>query len=177
MSEVEIGERIVQLRTNQDWSQGQMASRIRAAGVNWSQGTLSRVELGERPMRFSEALVAARVLGVTMEALAGVDVTPVSGSLVSGADLMSRVKARRQELGMSADALARTCTEQGFPMKRSTLANLEAGRREDLSVGELLAFAKALKTTPVSLLAAPPCGNCGDAPPRGFRCLQCGVAA
>jgi transcriptional regulator with XRE-family HTH domain len=101
----------------------------------------------------------------------------MSGSLASGADLMARVKARRQELGLSAEALARTCTEQGFPMKRSTLANLEVGRREDVSVGELLAFARALKTTPIALLSAPPCGNCGDAPPRGFRCLYCGVAA
>jgi transcriptional regulator with XRE-family HTH domain len=95
----------------------------------------------------------------------------------AGMQTMERVKARRRELGMSAEDLSRTCTAQGFPVKRSTLANLETGRRQDLSVGELVAFARALKTTPLALLAAPPCANCQDRPPMGFKCLECGRAA
>lgn len=53
---------------------------------------------------------------------------------------------------MSAQQLADTCAELGHPIPRSVLANLESGRRETISVPELLVLAQALRVPPVRLL-------------------------
>lgn len=53
---------------------------------------------------------------------------------------------------MSAQQLADRCAELGLPIRRSVLANLESGRRETLSVAELLVLAKALEVAPILLL-------------------------
>ncbi len=50
-------------------SQGDLASRLRDEGVNWAQGTLSKVENGERPVRLSEGPTVADVLGIDLSAL------------------------------------------------------------------------------------------------------------
>lgn len=92
-------------------------------------------------------------------------------------EAIARVRARRKSLGMSAETLAQTCTEQGYPLTRSTLANLETGRRDDIGLGELVAFAKALRTTVAELISEPQCEHCEGMPAAGFRCLHCGVAA
>lgn len=55
---------------------------------------------------------------------------------------------------MSQQALADACAKQGVPMSRSMLANLEGGRRDVVSVDELLAFAQALDCHPSELLPA-----------------------
>ncbi|MBM4653538.1 helix-turn-helix domain-containing protein [Rhodococcus hoagii] len=71
-----IGRRLERLRTDLGLSQGELSEKLRAAGVNWSQGTLSRVETGFRPMRFTEALAVAAVLDVEPA-----DLTPTGGGL------------------------------------------------------------------------------------------------
>lgn len=61
---------------------------------------------------------------------------------------------------------------------RNQLANLEAGRREHVSVDELAALAGALGVSDpwaLTLPIVPPCERCGGAPPAGFRCLDCGA--
>lgn len=45
--------------------------------------------------------------------------------------------------------------EQGIPWNRTTVAKLETGRRESISVRELLALAVVLDVPPVWLLADP----------------------
>ena len=91
-----------------------------------------------------------------------------------GPGVIHRVRVRRAELRMSARELAEAVTALGLPLSRSTLANLESGRREDPTVTELVAFALALRTTPGELLLAPTCPTCNDAPPAGFTCNACG---
>lgn len=57
-------------------SQGELAEQLRSLGTNWSQGTLSRVELGERPVRLVEAAVVAEALGIDMRRLLQVEGSP-----------------------------------------------------------------------------------------------------
>ncbi|BDT96991.1 helix-turn-helix domain-containing protein [Nocardia sputorum] len=65
-----VGKRLEVLRIRLGLSQEQMSERLRAAGVNWSQGTLSRVETGQRAMRFTEALEVAAALNIDATELA-----------------------------------------------------------------------------------------------------------
>lgn len=55
---------------------------------------------------------------------------------------------------MTAKGLAEQCERLGFAMPRDVIANLENGRRESLTVGELLVLAQALGVSP-SALAVP----------------------
>ena len=54
---------------------------MRDAGVNWSQGTLSRVENGDRPLRFSEAGALAAALDTTRD-LVGVETDSLVDTLL-----------------------------------------------------------------------------------------------
>lgn len=53
---------------------------------------------------------------------------------------------------MSAQQLADECAALGHAIPRSVLANLESGRRETVSVPELLVIAQALNVAPILLL-------------------------
>ncbi len=57
-----IGKRIVELRERRGWTQGELARLLRERGLNWSQGTLSKVEAGVRPVRLSEVSALSLVL-------------------------------------------------------------------------------------------------------------------
>ena len=63
-----------------------------------------------------------------------------------------RVKDVRVVKGWSAQQLADATESLGFPIKRSTIASLETGRR-GVSLPDLLALAWALDVPPVMLLA------------------------
>ncbi len=67
-------------------------------------------------------------------------------------DVIAEVKRRREELGWSAQRLADECTALGFEMSRSTIADIENGRRAHLGVPDLLVLAKALGVPPLLLL-------------------------
>lgn len=86
---------------------------------------------------------------------------------------------------------------------RNVLANLESGRRDVVTVAELLILAKALNAAPVDLLfpaeadavveiapgdsrprdeamawfTTPKCPSCDGVPPPGFTCNACGRTA
>ena len=62
-------------------------------------------------------------------------------------DLYKRIKQRREELGMSQDELSRLL---GYK-SRSTIAKIEKGEN-DITQSKIVAFAKALKTTPNYLM-------------------------
>lgn len=64
-----VGTAIQDRRVRYGYTQGEFAQELRKRGVKWSQGTLSRVELGERPVRLVEATVVAEVLGVELPVL------------------------------------------------------------------------------------------------------------
>lgn len=64
-----------------------------------------------------------------------------------------RVRRYRLKRGLSVQKLADICAEEyGLPIKRTVLANFEAGRRPALSVAELLILARILQVPPVLLL-------------------------
>ena len=58
----------------------------------------------------------------------------------------------RTARGLRAQQLADRCAELGAPIKRSVLANLENGRRDFLTVTELLVLAAALGVAPTLLV-------------------------
>jgi transcriptional regulator with XRE-family HTH domain len=61
-------------------------------------------------------------------------------------------RLRRQRDGMSARELAERCRAAGVPFDRDAIASLENGRRQHVTVDQLLALASALETRPVALL-------------------------
>jgi transcriptional regulator with XRE-family HTH domain len=66
--------------------------------------------------------------------------------------IAGEIRQRRTARGMSAEDLAAACADLGMPIQRSTLADLENGRRASISVAEWLAIAAALDVPPVMLL-------------------------
>jgi transcriptional regulator with XRE-family HTH domain len=64
-----------------------------------------------------------------------------------------RVAAARQEQRLSAQAVADRCADLGMPsLTRQVIAFIENGRRESVSVAELLVLAAALDIPPAELL-------------------------
>jgi len=67
--------------------------------------------------------------------------------------LARRVREVRTARGWSAQEVARRCAALGLPgLDRSTIANIESGRRRRVGVDELLVLALALGVAPVHLL-------------------------
>lgn len=77
---------------------------------------------------------------------------------------------------ISAQQLADRMTAAGYPINRSVIANLENGRREEISVGHLVIAAQVLGADPAAILRrAAPCSRCANDPPAGFACRSCGA--
>lgn len=53
---------------------------------------------------------------------------------------------------LSAQQLADRCADLGMPIRRSVLANLENGRRDAITIAELLVLARALDVSPLLLV-------------------------
>jgi transcriptional regulator with XRE-family HTH domain len=66
--------------------------------------------------------------------------------------IASEIRRLRTLQGVSAQALADKINALGHTMSRSTLADIENGRRKYVTVTELIVFARALDTAPVMLL-------------------------
>jgi transcriptional regulator with XRE-family HTH domain len=62
------------------------------------------------------------------------------------------VAALRTERQMSAQQVADQTRELGYEVTRSTIANLESGRKESVSIVEIAMLAAALEVAPVRLL-------------------------
>lgn len=60
-----------------------------------------------------------------------------------------QVQRYRKEWPMTADQLAAAVTALGLPYTRAQVTNLEAGRRDTVTVGELAAFGHVLAVPPV----------------------------
>lgn len=93
------------------------------------------------------------------------------------AQVAANVRILRKRHRLSATAVADRTGELGFPVPRSVIANLETGRRDHVSVDELVVLAKVFEIDPVVLLTdlPPACDGCGDKPPAGFTCNACGA--
>lgn len=68
------------------------------------------------------------------------------------ASIAAEVRRYRLERGMSTQQLADACAALGHPIARAVLSNLENGRRENVSIAELLVIAKALDIEPIFLM-------------------------
>ncbi|MGW3656471.1 helix-turn-helix domain-containing protein [Streptomyces sp. NPDC005151] len=68
------------------------------------------------------------------------------------ARVAGEVRRFRTKRGMSAQQLADRCAEVGHAVPRSVISNLENGRRESITLAELLTLARALRVSPVSLV-------------------------
>lgn len=90
-----------------------------------------------------DALVATGESGGTTAASSVTDV------------IAARVRALRQAQRLSGAALAERLNAYGIDWNRTTVAKLETGRRESLTVAELLALALVLGVPPVLLIADP----------------------
>lgn len=66
--------------------------------------------------------------------------------------IAQRVKALRQRKGWSAEELGNALKAKGVKWDRFTVANLENGKRQNVTVVELLALALVLDVAPVNLL-------------------------
>lgn len=67
--------------------------------------------------------------------------------------IADQVKLRRKALGWTAQDLSDAIGRLGFDFPRSTLADLESGRRNHVTVAELLVIAAALNVPPVLLIS------------------------
>ncbi|MFD8225162.1 helix-turn-helix domain-containing protein [Streptomyces massasporeus] len=63
-----------------------------------------------------------------------------------------RVRELRERRRLTAQALADKLSEQGVPWERSTVAKLENGKRQNLTLTEWLALAAVLNVAPIHLL-------------------------
>lgn len=77
------------------------------------------------------------------------------------------VQRERKARGLSAQELSAACGRLGFPIPRSTITNLENGRKETVSVQEVTVLALALEVPPVLLLY--PLSEGADVPPDHER--------
>jgi transcriptional regulator with XRE-family HTH domain len=67
------------------------------------------------------------------------------------AGIAAEVRRYRKARKMSVQSLADRCEELGYPIPRPVLSNLETGRRESITVAELLVLSAALDVPPVLL--------------------------
>lgn len=65
----EIGENVASLREGRSMSQKELGEHMRSRGHRWSQATVWAVEQGERPLKLTEGLDLAEVLGETLDGL------------------------------------------------------------------------------------------------------------
>lgn len=66
--------------------------------------------------------------------------------------IAGQVQRIRGERRMSAQQLADATAELGHPVARSVIANLESGRRDTVSIAELVVLARALRVPPLLLV-------------------------
>lgn len=76
----------------------------------------------------------------------------------------SRVREIRTRRGLTAQQLGERMTAEGIRWDRFTVANLEKGKRQSVTVTELLALAAVLNVAPVHLMVPPkgPTGRLTD---------------
>jgi transcriptional regulator with XRE-family HTH domain len=95
------------------------------------------------------------------------------------AAVVAELTAARQAQKISARELAERMTDLGYPIERSVIANVESGRRAEVSVDHLAVASRVLGIDAATLLrrVTAPCPNCHGEPPAGFTCNTCRSAA
>lgn len=88
------------------------------------------------------------------------------------------VRILRRSRGWSLRELAERLGAAGCPVSQMTLGRRERGdgKRDDVSVDELYAFASVFGVPAASIVdASSRCDRCQGLPPAGLRCLACGA--
>ncbi|MEU3160051.1 helix-turn-helix domain-containing protein [Streptomyces griseoincarnatus] len=94
------------------------------------------------------------------------------------AEIIAKLRALRKIQKVSAQQLSNRMAELGYPVARTVIANLESGRRAEISIDHVVVAAQALGTTATALLTEPvACPTCKGTPLPGFTCNTCGGAA
>ena len=83
-----------------------------------------------------------------------------------------RVRELRASAGLTGEQVA-----GAVGWHRSTLVKLETGKRETITVQELLGLAGVLRVPVTALLPDQGCSTCYENPPPGFTCNACGKLA
>lgn len=87
-----------------------------------------------------------------------------------------RIRRAREARGWSAARMAHEMTLKGVRWDRFNVTHLEIGRRQNVTVDELLALACVLGVSPMEIIKEDPCAQCGGEPPPGYTCRTCGTA-
>ncbi|BDQ19718.1 hypothetical protein RQN9TF_10930 [Rhodococcus qingshengii] len=87
----EVAASLRAVREHLGLNQSEVADRLRVVGINFSQEVMSRIDCGTRPLRFTEAVWLAEVLGVDISTLA----ESVTSSDDRRTDLLAHVKRQR----------------------------------------------------------------------------------
>ncbi|MBN0043089.1 helix-turn-helix transcriptional regulator [Streptomyces actuosus] len=66
--------------------------------------------------------------------------------------IAGEIRRHRQEQGLSAQQLSDRCAELGAPIPRVVLSNLENGKRQNVTIAEVLVLARALGVPPGVLI-------------------------
>ncbi len=82
----------------------------------------------------------------------------------------ARLKRRRNDLGLTGEALAKASG-----VGRNTIANFEAGRTQ-LRIDAFFAIITVLRIEPDAFMGEIACKACNDVPPAGYRCTACGTS-
>lgn len=92
------------------------------------------------------------------------------------AAVVERMRAERRRRRWSAEDLEDAMRRTGTFFPRSIIANLENRRRDHIQIDELVGLAKVFGTTVNWLVwgTGTACTHCGDRPPEGFTCNECG---
>lgn len=91
------------------------------------------------------------------------------------AQVVAELRGIRLRQKVSARVLADRMTAAGYPIERGVIANVETGRRVEISIGYLVAAAHALDTDAAEILRrCVPCPHCKGDRPAGFTCNTCG---
>ncbi|MYX67314.1 helix-turn-helix protein [Streptomyces sp. KhCrAH-43] len=106
-------------------------------------------------------------------------IDPAAPTLPISARVIEKLREARRANLMSARALAEAMTGAGYPIQRSVIANLESGRRAEVSIDHVVIAARALRVDVSALLReiTDPCLCCEGTPPEGFTCNTCGGVA
>lgn len=125
MDDLQLGRLVQRRRAQLGLAQGDLAQRLRDAGLNWSQGTLSRVENGDRPIRAVELGALATALDSTIAFLAG-DHNPLD-ELID--EYAGAFEAGKEELEAAREEVR--SLEEGLTTSRTALQVLAAVKSGD----------------------------------------------
>jgi transcriptional regulator with XRE-family HTH domain len=133
------GQQLRRLRIAREWTQEDVAQRMRTAGyASWHQTTIAKIEGAQRPLRVRELVALAGVFGIAPSDL----LSPAGWNLQTLEDIeaeLPQLEAAREELILKA-AAADEALEAGWKA-RAELARIEDQIRflhkaRDLAAGE-----------------------------------------